>query len=69
KARYNHGMRDFDTVKLVCGCLTDALVSSASDEQLAALAENPASLVAQPWFAVARPKLNACKVLWGRDPH
>ena len=69
KARYNHGMRDFDTVKLVCGCLTDALASSASDEQLAALAENPASLVAQPWFAVARPKLNACKVLWGRDPH
>lgn len=69
KAQYNHGLRDFDTVKLVCGCLTDAMVSSASDEQLAVVAQNPASLVAQPWFAIARPKLNACKVLWGPHPH
>ncbi|MGN6579383.1 MAG: hypothetical protein ACTHJ1_05280 [Bordetella sp.] len=69
KAQYNHGLRDFDTIRKVCSCVTDAMTSSATSEQLKALNANPKTLTSQPWFPLAAPKFNACRALWGANPH
>lgn len=69
KTQYNHGLRDFDTVKKVCSCMTDVLTSSATNEQLEAMSADPSSVASQPWLAKAQPKIAACKTLWGANPH
>lgn len=69
KTQYNHGLRDFDTVKKVCSCVTDAITSSATAAQLEAQQSHPETMASQPWFSIAAPKINACKALWGANPH
>jgi len=67
KRAYNTGSKDFDGIERQCTCITDAMLASASSEEIDAWLSGSGagpsedSLSRQPWFAKFQDKVLACK--------